>query len=279
MPVLLLSAAGFAGNWFKLPLFFNLDFLFGSIFVMLAVGLYGTLPGILTAAIAASCTYLLWNNPWSIITFICEALFVGYLLERKSKNMVLIDTFFWLLIGMPMGWMFFSSIMGVPHQGALLIILKQAINGIFNTLLATFLLAFINYYKFRGKSNHTPTVSFRHAIGNILTAAILSPALFFMVSNIRDEMGHQERQMKRRVLNVSNASREMLKNWLDEHREVLQVVSCFEKDPDAVPQDKIQNDIEFIRKTTTDFLHIGVPPWTILRDRIGAKYRSSPDMH
>ncbi|MBI5056406.1 MAG: response regulator [Nitrospirae bacterium] len=258
IPVLLLSAAGFAGNWFNLPLFFNLDFVFGSIFVMIAVGLYGTLPGILTAAVAASCTYFLWNNPWSIIIFTCEALFVGYTLEHKSKNMVLLDTFFWLLIGMPMGWVFFSSIMGVTHQGALLLMLKQAINGIFNTLLATFLLAFINYYKFRGKPNHTPTISFRHAIGNILTAAILFPALFFMISNIRDEMDHQESQMKRRVLNVSNASREMLKNWLDEHREVLQVVSYFEKEPDVTSQEKIQNDIEFIRKTTTDFLHVGV---------------------
>jgi hypothetical protein len=37
-PILLtLIAAGLAGNYFKFPIFFNVDFLFGSIFAMLAL--------------------------------------------------------------------------------------------------------------------------------------------------------------------------------------------------------------------------------------------------
>ena len=53
-PLLLaLIAAGLAGNYFYFPLFLNIDFLFGSIFAMLALQLFGLGRGLLAGAMIA----------------------------------------------------------------------------------------------------------------------------------------------------------------------------------------------------------------------------------
>lgn len=49
-----LIAAGFLGNYFAIPLFFGADFLFGSVFVLLAVYFYGLGWGIAAAVIVHS---------------------------------------------------------------------------------------------------------------------------------------------------------------------------------------------------------------------------------
>src|SRR5689334_6332739 len=113
---LLLGLAGFAGNWFKLQLFFNVDFLFGSFFVMLAIARCGVLGGTLAGAVAGSCTYLLWNHPWAIIIFTAEALFVSLLNRRKAGFLFLYDICYWLVLGIPLVWLFYYYVMGMPQQ-------------------------------------------------------------------------------------------------------------------------------------------------------------------
>ncbi len=81
--------AGLSGNYFKYPIFLNIDFLFGSIFAMLALQYFGLARGIVAAAIIASYTYLLWNHPYAIIIQTVEVAAVGWLMSRRKMGMVL----------------------------------------------------------------------------------------------------------------------------------------------------------------------------------------------
>jgi two-component system, cell cycle sensor histidine kinase and response regulator CckA len=74
---LALIIAGLAGNYFKYRVFQNIDFLFGSIFAMLALQFFGIGRGILATAIIASYTYFLWNHPYAIVIMTLEVAFVG----------------------------------------------------------------------------------------------------------------------------------------------------------------------------------------------------------
>ena len=56
-----LIAVGLAGNYFKYSIP-NVDFIFGSIFAMLILQLFGLRRGIVAAAIIAGYTYIAWNN-------------------------------------------------------------------------------------------------------------------------------------------------------------------------------------------------------------------------
>ncbi len=65
-------AAGLAGNYYSYPLFLNIDFIFGSIFALLALQFFGLGRGILAAALIASYTAVLWNHPYAIIIMTAE---------------------------------------------------------------------------------------------------------------------------------------------------------------------------------------------------------------
>lgn len=89
-----LIAAGLAGNYFNYPLFLNIGFLFGSIFAMLALQLFGLGRGVMAAAAIAGYTYILWNHPYAVIIMTAEAASVGLLMERRKIGMVLADTLY-----------------------------------------------------------------------------------------------------------------------------------------------------------------------------------------
>ena len=72
VPVYLaLIAAGLAGNYFKFSIL-NADFIFGSIFALLALQRFGLGRGIIAAAAIAGYTYFAWNHPYALITMTAE---------------------------------------------------------------------------------------------------------------------------------------------------------------------------------------------------------------
>ncbi len=111
LPIILLAALGFLGNYLNIELFFAVSFLFGSIAVWLVVYFYGTTWGTIVAAIAASYTYPLWGHPYAIVIFTLEAFFVSLLLQgHKRRNLVLLDAIYWLVLGMPLVGLFYGAI-------------------------------------------------------------------------------------------------------------------------------------------------------------------------
>ena len=83
---LLFCTLGFWSNLLKLPLFFNVDFLVGSFFVVLAIMTIGSVSGAVAGFFAGTCTYLLWNHPWAIFIFAGEAIFVGMLYSKRFEG-------------------------------------------------------------------------------------------------------------------------------------------------------------------------------------------------
>lgn len=141
--LILLTCLGLLGNHFSLPLFFGVDFIFGSIATLIAVRLLGTAGAVTVAAISGSYTYLLWGHPYALIIFSAEALIVSVLIKRKITSITLADLIFWVTAGMPLVWFFYNGIMNMSETQALLILFKQPINGIANALIATYLLLLI----------------------------------------------------------------------------------------------------------------------------------------
>jgi hypothetical protein len=113
LPMAILLLAGYAGNYFSLPLFFGVDFLFGSISVLLVVRFFGIRWGTIAAAIASVHTFFLWNHPYAAIVLIGEALFIGLLWRNQRQSLVLLDVIYWLVLGIPLVWLFYSRLLHV----------------------------------------------------------------------------------------------------------------------------------------------------------------------
>ena len=138
LPVLLM--AGYLGNYLSLPLFFGVDFIFGSIATLMVVVYYGSAWGILSALIAGSYTLILWKHPYALIILVLEAAFLGWRLRRRQNNLVLLDIVFWVFLGMPLVYIFYRFGVGMAKIPTSLVMVKQATNGIFNSLIASFLI-------------------------------------------------------------------------------------------------------------------------------------------
>uniref|UniRef100_UPI0033653710 hypothetical protein n=1 Tax=Candidatus Albibeggiatoa sp. nov. BB20 TaxID=3162723 RepID=UPI0033653710 len=150
MMYVVLVLLGVLGNIFHIPLLFGLDFMFGSIAVMIILNRYGLREGILAALIIHSPTLFLWGHSYALVIFVLEAIWVGWLLQNtqpERRNLVWYDTLFWVFIGMPLVWLFYSFMMQMGYQAVYLVAFKHSVNGMFNALWASMIIAYTPYGK------------------------------------------------------------------------------------------------------------------------------------
>ena len=250
----LFCVCGFLGNLLDVNLFFNVDFLFGSIFSMLAILALGRTCGIVTAFVAGTCTYLLWNHPWTIIIFTVEAVVVSWLYSRRKGNLVIYDLVYWICLGMPMAYFFHHHVMGVALQSALVIMLKQSVNGVTNALLAT--VAFITYNSF-SKRKRTRTAYSELLFAVMLSFALL-PTILLSVSAIRTYQENKMESLRSRVSSVAESARNSMAGWISEHHKNVQILSSLVGDPNNSPFEEMQHYVEILNAATPALKSMGV---------------------
>jgi hypothetical protein len=116
---------------------------------------------------------------------------------------LLLDGFYWIFIGMPLVWLFYSIPLGVPSQTVLLVMLKQGINGIFNALIASLLLTHSPHPNLGCSSKVAKTLSLQQTLFNLLVAFVLFPALTLLVLNSRSAMSNMEKTIQANLETVS----------------------------------------------------------------------------
>lgn len=189
--LLSLLALGVAGNHFNVSLFFGVNFLLGSIATMLAIRLYGAGWGILVGMIAAAYTYLLWGHFYAAAIFTLEAIFVALVLRRSDvENLVLWDAVFWAAIGLPAAWLAYHEIMHMGDIAAQLVMAKQAVNGIFNALIASILASHLPVNELLKGEPRKRRTSFRLLLIHCLLVAVLLPTVVTVAVQVRKELAN-----------------------------------------------------------------------------------------
>ncbi len=194
-----LIIANIIANIYSIPLFFGIDFLLGSIATFIILQRDGLIWGIIATLCASFYTYILWGHPYAIVFLLCETIWIGGSLKyTRQYNFVLYDVLYWVFLGIPLIWLFFSQVMHMNAQITSLIALKWTINGVFNALCATLILDYtpITYLKQK-------TVSFQRTIYNVLATSILSVALGIMVFNTYLSIYHLNNDVKKHLKNHS----------------------------------------------------------------------------
>jgi signal transduction histidine kinase len=191
-----LIAAGFAGNFFSLRLFTGFNFLFGSIFVLLTVRLFGIRWGLVAGVAASLWTIKLYGHPFAVIWLCGEPLFVGWLLHKgKKRNILLYDAIYWPLVGVPLVWLFFRYVMHVTALLTVAAMLTYWVVGITNALAASLLLAYIPRIAPLYGLDMSRTIPIHHLIFNILMAVVLIPSIVVMVIHGKGAEGRYLKEM------------------------------------------------------------------------------------
>jgi signal transduction histidine kinase/ActR/RegA family two-component response regulator len=257
--LLTLIAAGVAGNYFSYPIFLNIDFLFGSIFAMLALQFFGVGRGILAAAFIASYTYILWNHPYAIIIMTTEAGVIGWLMGRRKMRMVLADMLYWLIIGMPLVYIFYHLAMNVPSSNTYFVMIKQAVNGIANALIARMI---FTGYALRSR---LPQTSYRETICNLLVFFVLFPTLILLAVGSRNDFIETDLQIRTSLMQDNQRVILSLKNWVENRKYVVNNLA--EMSASRSPQ-QMQPYLELAKKSDINFERIGL----IDRDAISTAF-------
>lgn len=192
--VLILSWLGYLTNSLALPIGFGVAFVFGSIFSIIALRCLGLYWGVAVTLLVSSSTLVLWNHPYAMVIFSLEGLWVGLALRRGRHNLLLIDGLFWLLIGAAMTTVFHSTMLEQEVSIALVVALKQSLNGVFNALIADILL----HHSGLGRwflAQQQPRISFATAIFQLLTFSVLLAGLGLMLLTSRHEIERAHNQI------------------------------------------------------------------------------------
>ena len=207
----LFSFLGYLGNYSRLPLFFGVDFLFGSIFALIATYFYGMTIGTIVAAIASTHTYFLWGQPFAAILLILESIWVGIGLHhyqkktKRSRNMVVLVIFYWLCLGGPLCFIFYHFFLSFGYRSVVLVVLKQLINAVFNALIANLCIYFLPplrqwLYQKQEKVNTLSNLNIQQMLFHLFLAFVFFPVLtiafltgYQSLQNIQNEINTQLR--------------------------------------------------------------------------------------
>lgn len=256
---LLLVIAGYLGNYWHWSFFFNIDFLFGSIATWVVVCLYGPMWGTLAAFVASICTYVLWNHPYSIITFTAEALFVGIFFHRRRQNIVLLDALFWILLGMPLVWLFYARILHLDAVQTTIILLKQPANGIFNALIASLMLTHLPIHRWVDRPRAISTLSLQQTILNLLVAFVFFPTLMLMVLDGRQVMDNIRTSSAAELSVASSNLKVEVQEWHDQHLQaVTELAQLAARTPLETVTPTLQQSLELTQAIFADFRNLWV---------------------
>ena len=246
---LMLVAAGLAGNYFTYPLFLNIDLLFGSIFAMLALQCFGLGRGILAAALIASYTYFLRNHPYAIVIMTAEVAVVGWLVQRRKLGVVLADTIYWLVIGIPLVFIFYRFVMQASLETTEVTMVKQALNGIANALVAR--LIFIGFSVRFG----TARTSFRELIYNLMAFFVLCPTLIMLAVGSRTDFHDTDLRIRSSLNQEREVAVEMLSTWLSNRRSAVANLAHVAA---AQSPQQMQSYLEQALRSDSNFLRVGL---------------------
>jgi len=247
---LLFGSLGFGLNWLKLELFFNVDFLFGSILSMVALQRYGVLAGVTAALIASTATIFHWHQPWAVVIFTAEAAAVYQLGKRRRLNLLSADILYWFTGGLLLVWLFYHQIMGFAPLATVVIALKQGINGIFNTLLAEGI-CLLPWMVRRNEQQQKPALRELLFVG--LSALVLVPALGYAWLDInqgfRSELALGRENISRFSTSVTRTTLEI---WFSQKQHLVEGLAAVMPAPESVPQQQLQHALEKLQKGKND---------------------------
>ncbi|BAP58186.1 sensor histidine kinase FexB [Thioploca ingrica] len=171
------------GNYFSLPLFFGIDFVFGSITTLLIIDLFGISWGLAVAIFANTPNWFLWGHPNELIIFTLEAAFIGLAWQRYSNHLLLLESIFWLGLGLPVMWVLYIDTLPPDTIPIALILLKFLVNGIFNASIACLIITFLPLRQWGRLPVTTYQLSLQRILLNLISIFVLLPTLLTMTFN------------------------------------------------------------------------------------------------
>lgn len=257
LTIALLALCGYVGNVLTIPVTFGISFIFGSIFSIITAAAFGSGPGIIVSLIASSYTFQLWNHPYAIIIFICEIIWIAYFLRQNKENLLFIDLCYWLLVGIPLVFYFYSGVMELGIENGTLIALKQAINGILNAVLAWTLLSVLQLVPQRFLPLERKNMSSSQLILQLATLLLLVPSLGVLLLISQRDVKNVQENVAKSLRSDAITTATALSEWVEHHiLAVSEVAGAASGLKTLVPSPELQEKLAAVHALFPDFHNV-----------------------
>ncbi len=204
----------YLGNVLNVDMFFGVNFLFGSVFVWLAMFTLGAFWAIPVAFIGALHTVELWGHGYALFLFTMEAVLVCSLGKMGSTSRAsILVLLYWVVFGAPMALLLYTQALDLPWSTSLMIASKQTLNGLLNVMIAALAFTSVLFFfpAFRIPKRWKETNSYSELLQAIFGLAFLLPILlseFYEIKrnfqrNVSDELAQAEINVRRSSLNTA----------------------------------------------------------------------------
>lgn len=177
-------------NIFRLPLFFESQFVFGPCLVLLVSIFRGPLFGLLTSVIAAIPLILAWGGLWAELTFGLEAVFVGLICKYRKFNVILVVMAYWVLIGMPISWYSISQTDTLLDSHKIAILIKQLTNAILYAQLTVLIMYLPITKRILGYKDQKFTHSIKQHSSHMISSLLITLGILFFFFNLNQNINN-----------------------------------------------------------------------------------------
>jgi len=180
--LVLLIGISLLGNILAPRLFTGFNYLFGSIGVLLILRLFGIGWAIVAALLAGAWCKQLFGHYYAMVWLGFEPLFVWLWLKRRPNDtLILTDTIYWLIAGVPLLFFIFLELLKVSVLGTSAAALMYLTIGISNALFATLILNQFSLDRLVWPEHQPERVTIAQFLFQVLMLAIVLPALLVLV--------------------------------------------------------------------------------------------------
>ncbi|WP_051413099.1 sensor domain-containing diguanylate cyclase [Shewanella colwelliana] len=212
-----LGLLGLLVNLYPIPLFGNQQMIIGNLFFVIVAIFAGPWYALITALLCSAGLYLAWDSWHMFLLFPLEAIWLGFA-RRRDVYSLFADICFWLLLGMPIFYLFAELVFELPDSYMTFITLKQGINGMLYTALGSIIVTLLpSGLHIKDRISTQKRKSFNaqltYTFTQILTLALLVSAFIFNNNSINQ----QQIDVKRNLDDSANHLGLATQTFIDNH--------------------------------------------------------------
>ncbi len=246
------------GNYLSLSVGFSVDFIFGSVFGLLAVVILGPVTGTVISVLGALYTLELWNHPYGMVIFGLEAAWLGIARARAPViSIVITDALYWVVLGVPLILLFYRGWMGMETTSVSLIMMKQAMNGITNAILASVILTFVPSWRWL-KLPRLPERPFSQLVSESMAFLLLIACLSGLVYMNQRDLEQAQENLAQSTLKTGVEAEWFISDWLASHQLAPQYLAAKGEALGFRYSDELQQQVVEIHQLFPDFHNVFV---------------------
>lgn len=256
----LFSAAGLLIQWFPIELFLGVELILGGFAPLVLTLILGPAWGVASVVVVQSATWYRWGHPYAMLLGIAEVLWVGYFARRQPERALRSDVFFWLVLGIPAGYLCYSSTLGIQPITSLLAMLKQATNGALNIFVALLTVLFLPLRLAR----FVPTLPTRNALplGLVLDMTLagfcLVPAMVLLVLGGKADLRFLNQNAVDDLQVTAQGANRRLGEWFLYRKNAVETLAVLSADDVSSTEDLKQRHVAAVARSNQAFHNMSI---------------------